>query len=154
LVYKEIYIFDQHPQHCAISGSKLFIQLASIISKGKGLFDFIMSLLSATLAPPFLAIKTILHIKFGWWKEMGWVPTMHRVISTCREITNARLEAVTNWQHKAVVHRTTGSSFQKVPNLENHGSGLITLYHPSIQSISPWIIQKCKTYGMAFIWMQ
>ncbi|KIM91908.1 hypothetical protein PILCRDRAFT_809902 [Piloderma croceum F 1598] len=89
-----------------ISGSELFVELASIIAKGKGLFALFMSLLLATftdLALPLLAIKTILRIKFGWWKEMGWVPTVRRASITRREITSARLEAATNWRHKAVV---------------------------------------------------
>lgn len=89
-----------------ISGSELLVELASIVAKSKGLFTLIASLLSAMLTGlvlPFTAIKTILRIKFGWWKEMGWVPTMHRASATRREITSARLETATNWQHKAAV---------------------------------------------------
>jgi hypothetical protein len=89
-----------------ISGSELFAELPSIIPKGKEPSAFIASLLSAVLvlALPFLVFKTILRIKFGgWWKEMGWFPTVHRAGATRREITSARLEAATNWRHKAAV---------------------------------------------------
>jgi len=84
-----------------IWGSEL-LQLTSIDAKGEGLLVFILSLL-LELVLPFLAIKTTLRIKFGWWKELGWVPTVRRASATRRDITSARLEAATSWRHKAAL---------------------------------------------------